>query len=69
MVNGRDADVYRGRAHQWRLEAEKWPPGHQYDACVALAEGYEKLKRLIEKSETPISARRAQRRGNVAGRL
>ena len=44
MVDGWDAEPYRDRARQWRLEAEKWPAGHQYDACVALAEGYENLR-------------------------
>ena len=55
MVKRWNAETYRDRARQWRLEADTWPPGHQYDACVALAEGYENLVRLIENSETSTS--------------
>jgi hypothetical protein len=65
MVDGWNVDTYRDRTRQWRLEAEKWPPGHQHDACVALAEGYENLVRLIENSGTLTPVPPAQETGSV----
>jgi hypothetical protein len=66
MVEGWNAETCRDRARQWRLEADKWPPGHQHDACVALAEGYENLMRLIENSGTSTPAPSARRRLSVS---
>jgi hypothetical protein len=65
MVDGWDAEPYRDRARQWRLEAEKWPAGHQYDACVALAEGYENLVRLVENQGTLTQLPPAQGKGGA----
>jgi hypothetical protein len=65
MVDGWNVDTYRDRTRQWRLEAEKWPLGHQHDACVALAEGYENLVRLIENSGTLTPVPPAQETGGV----
>jgi hypothetical protein len=65
MVEGWNAETCRDRARQWRLEADKWPPGHQHDACVALAEGYENLVRLIENSARSTPAPSAQEKGGA----
>jgi hypothetical protein len=65
MGDGWDAEPYRDRARQWRLEAEKWPSGHQHDACVALAEGYENLIRLVENQGTLMQLPPAQGKGGA----
>jgi hypothetical protein len=39
--------VYEARAERWREAAAVLPPGRTRDAYLALAEGYEKLAKLI----------------------
>jgi hypothetical protein len=45
-----NAETYRERSRQWREKADSLPPGRERDACVALAEGYAGLAKLIERS-------------------
>jgi hypothetical protein len=47
MPGSWDPKVYAARAQQWREAAVELPPGKTQDAYLALAEGYEKLARLI----------------------
>ena len=65
MVDDWNAETCRDRASHWRLEADKWPPGHQHNACVALAEGYENLVRLIENSGTSTTTPSAQAKASA----
>jgi hypothetical protein len=47
MPGSWDPKVYAARAQQWRAAAAELPPGETRNAYLALAEGYEKLARLI----------------------
>jgi hypothetical protein len=47
MPGSWDPKVYEARAQQWREAAAELPPGKTRDAYLALAEGYEKLAKLI----------------------
>ena len=42
-------DVYRERERHWRDEAWRCSPGHERDACLALADGYARLVEIIER--------------------
>ena len=42
------SEQYKERAKAWRDRAASLPRRPERDACVALAEGYEKLAALIE---------------------
>ena len=48
-----DAGEYRNRALAWRQKAESLPEGRERDACFALAEGYERLAKLLEARKAP----------------
>jgi hypothetical protein len=43
------AETYWARARQWRTKAETLPAGKDRDACIVLADGYERLARLLER--------------------
>jgi hypothetical protein len=45
-------DRYRERERHWRDEAWRFPPGHDRDACFALADGYAQLITIIERERT-----------------
>ena len=49
MPDSWDSEQYHERAKAWRDRAASLPEGSpERDACVMLAEGYEKLAALIE---------------------
>jgi hypothetical protein len=49
MPDSRDPEQYKERARAWRDRAASLPDGTpERDACVTIAEGYEKLAALIE---------------------
>jgi hypothetical protein len=48
MPDSWDSERYRERAKEWRDKAASLPEGRERDACVTLAEGYEKLAEIIE---------------------
>ena len=48
MPDSWDPERYKERAKAWRDKAASLPEGRERDACVTLAEGYEKLVELIE---------------------
>jgi hypothetical protein len=48
MPDSWDPERYKERAKAWRDKAASFPEGRERDACVTLAEGYEKLAELIE---------------------
>jgi hypothetical protein len=48
MPDSWDPERYKERAKAWRDKAASLPEGRERDACVTLAEGYEKLAELIE---------------------
>jgi hypothetical protein len=43
-----DSERYKERAKEWRDRAASLPEGRERDACVTIAEGYEKLVEIIE---------------------
>jgi hypothetical protein len=43
-----NAGEYRNRATAWLQKAETLPAGPERDACLALAEGYQRLAELLE---------------------
>jgi hypothetical protein len=52
-----NAAEYRDRATAWLHKAESLPAGREQDACLALAEGYQKLAELLEgRQGTPIAS-------------
>ena len=48
MPDSWDSERYRERAKEWRDRAASLPEGRERDACVTIAEGYEKLVEIIE---------------------
>jgi hypothetical protein len=49
MPDSWDSEQYKERAKAWRDRAASLPDGSpERDACVMLAQGYEKLAALIE---------------------
>jgi hypothetical protein len=52
MPDAWNAAIYLERAMRWRAAAEELPLGEQRDSCLALADQYAKLAKLIEKSNT-----------------
>jgi hypothetical protein len=52
-----DAEQYRERAKQWRDRAASVPEGHQRDAYLALAVGYEELAEAIDANRRPPDGR------------
>ena len=48
MPDSWDSERYRQRAKEWRDRAASLPEGRERDACVTIAEGYEKLVEIIE---------------------
>jgi hypothetical protein len=48
-----DPERYRERAKEWRDRAASLPEGRERDACVIIAEGYEKLAETIEAQRPP----------------
>jgi hypothetical protein len=58
MPDGWGSERYRERAKEWRDRAASLPEGHDRDAYVTIAEGYEKLVEIIE-------ARRPRSRGHL----
>ena len=48
MPGSWDPERYRERAKEWLDKAASLPEGRERDACVTLAEGYEKLAELLE---------------------
>jgi hypothetical protein len=47
-----NAGEYRNRATAWLQKAETLPAGREQDACLALAEGYQRLAELLEAQGT-----------------
>jgi hypothetical protein len=47
MPGSWNPEVYEAKAQQWREAAAELPPGKTRDAYLALAEGYERLAKLI----------------------
>jgi hypothetical protein len=47
MPGSWDPKVYEARAQQWREAAAALAPGQMREAYLVLAEGYEKLAKLI----------------------
>ena len=50
MPDNWNAETYRDRSRRWQEKVDSLLPGREHDACVALAEGYAGLAKLIEKS-------------------
>jgi len=54
-----DPERYKERAKEWRDRAASLPEGRERDACVTVAEGYERLVELIRARQpscrSPIS--------------
>jgi hypothetical protein len=50
MPNSRDPVEYKKRAEQWRTEGERLPPGETREAYFEIAEGYEHLAEILERS-------------------
>ena len=48
MPQSLDAADYRNRATVWLYKADTLPEGAQREACLLLADGYERLARLLE---------------------
>ena len=48
MPESWDAGEYRDRATAWLQKADSLTAGRERDACLALAEGYLNLARLLE---------------------
>ena len=49
MPDSWDSEQYKERAKAWRDRAASLPEGSpERDACVILAEGYERLAKIIE---------------------
>ena len=49
MPDSWDSEQYKERAKEWRDRAASLPEGSpERDACVILAEGYERLAKIIE---------------------
>ena len=49
MPDSWDSEQYKERAKVWRDKAASLPDGSpERDACVVLAEGYERLAEIIE---------------------
>jgi hypothetical protein len=48
MPESWDAGEYRNRSTAWLQKAESLTAGHERDACLALAEGYLNLAKLLE---------------------
>ena len=49
MPDSWDSEQYKERAKAWRARAASLPEGTpERDACVTIAEGYERLADLIE---------------------
>ena len=48
MPDSWDSERYKQRAKEWRDRAASLPEGRERDACVTIAEGYEKLVEIIE---------------------
>jgi hypothetical protein len=48
MSHSGDLERYKERAKEWRDRAASRPEGRERDACVTIAEGYEKLVEIIE---------------------
>jgi hypothetical protein len=53
MPDSWDPEQYWERAKQWRDRAASLPEGTARDACVTIAEGYEKLAETIEAQRPP----------------
>ncbi len=43
--------TYREREREWRERAANLNPGRERDACITLADGYQKLIELVERIE------------------
>jgi hypothetical protein len=54
MSDSGDLERYRERAKEWRDRAASLPEGRERDACVTIAEGYEKLVEIIEEAQRPF---------------
>ena len=54
MPDSWDAGTYRKRAQQWRDKAQALPAGQDRDACMTLADGYQKLANLIDSDADAI---------------
>lgn len=48
MPESWDPERYRQRAKEWRDKAFAVPEGREREACVTLADGYDKLAEIIE---------------------
>jgi hypothetical protein len=53
MPDSWDPKQYRERAKQWRDKAAGLPEGPERDACVTVAEGYERLAEAIDAQRAP----------------
>jgi len=52
MPDSWDPETYRQRATAWRQKAASLPEEHaEWQACLDIAESYEKLARLIERAD------------------
>ena len=58
MPNRWDPERYEQRAKEWRDRAASLPEGRERDACVTIAEGYEKLAYIDSAAQ---HSRRAQK--------
>jgi len=54
MPESWDAGEYRDRATAWLQKAESLTAGRERDACLALAEGYLNLARLLEAQQGAV---------------
>jgi hypothetical protein len=50
MPNAQNPREYRTRANDWRASAAKFPPGETRDTYLEIAEGYERLAEILERS-------------------
>jgi hypothetical protein len=52
MPDAWDPQVYRDRAAAWRQRAMLCDDESQWDACIALADGYDRLADLLDTQAT-----------------
>ena len=43
--------LFRKQAQYWREQAQKLPPSDRQAVCLEIAEGYDRLARIIEKRQ------------------
>ena len=64
MPNRWDPGRYEQRAKEWRDRAASLPEGRERDACVTIAEGYERLAEIHSAAQ---HSRRTQKKPRAPG--